>query len=75
MLTEKQNAVLRFISEQIEARGFPPSNREIQDHFGFASQNAARNHLLALEQKGAITREKRCSRGIRLTVQKIEATV
>ena len=33
-----------------------PSKREIQEHFGFASQTAAVSHLRALERKGAITR-------------------
>jgi repressor LexA len=33
-----------------------PSTREIQDHFGFASQTAAMNHLRALERKGVIVR-------------------
>src|SRR5205807_764656 len=32
------------------------SSREIQEHFGFASQTAAMNHLRALERKGAIQR-------------------
>ncbi len=31
-----------------------PSTREIQEHFGFASQTAAVSHLRALERKGAI---------------------
>lgn len=33
-----------------------PSTREIQEHFGFASQTAAVSHLNALEKKGIITR-------------------
>ena len=31
-----------------------PSTREIQVHFGFASQTAAVSHLKALEKKGVI---------------------
>ncbi len=33
-----------------------PSTREIQQHFRFASQTAAVNHLKALERKGAVQR-------------------
>ena len=33
-----------------------PSTREIQRHFGFASQTAAMSHLRALEKKGVIHR-------------------
>lgn len=33
-----------------------PTTREIQRHFGFASQTAAMSHLRALERKGAIQR-------------------
>ena len=33
-----------------------PSTREIQSHFGFASQTAAMSHLRALERKGVIRR-------------------
>ncbi len=33
-----------------------PSTREIQEHFGFASQTAAVSHLNALEKKGIISR-------------------
>ena len=33
-----------------------PSTREIQAHFGFASQTAAMSHLRALEKKGVIVR-------------------
>jgi repressor LexA len=36
--------------------GIMPSTREIQAHFGFASQTAAMSHLRALERKGAIRR-------------------
>lgn len=36
--------------------GVMPSTREIQAHFGFASQTAAMSHLRALERKGVIKR-------------------
>ena len=54
MLTERQQGVLDFIrSFQIE-KGVPPSTREIQRHFGFASQTAVMGHLRALANKGMV---------------------
>lgn len=55
-LTARQLQVLNYIEESLERTGVMPSTREIQDHFGFASQTAAMNHLRALERKGVIVR-------------------
>jgi repressor LexA len=54
MLTERQQAVLDFIRTFQMAKGVPPSTREIQRHFGFASQTAVMGHLRALANKGMI---------------------
>src|SRR3954470_20473045 len=55
-LTDRQQDVLEYISDSQTRTGVVPSTREIQEHFGFASQTAAMNHLRALERKGVITR-------------------
>jgi repressor LexA len=55
-LTARQLQVLNYIEESLERTGVMPSTREIQVHFGFASQTAAMNHLRALERKGVIVR-------------------
>lgn len=55
-LTARQLQVLNYIEDSLERTGVMPSTREIQDHFGFASQTAAMNHLRALERKGVIVR-------------------
>lgn len=54
MLTEKQEAILDYVRAIQSERGMPPSTRDIQRQFGYASQNAAMNHLRALAKKGAI---------------------
>lgn len=54
MLTEKQEAILDYVRAVQGENGMPPSTRDIQRHFGYASQNAAMNHLRALARKGAI---------------------
>ncbi len=47
---------MEFLRSQHRRSGIMPSTREIQEHFGFASQTAAVSHLNALEKKGIITR-------------------
>ena len=54
MLTSRQQQLLDFIRSYHRTTGVMPSTREIQQHFGFASQTAAVSHLRALERKGAI---------------------
>lgn len=56
-LTTRQREVLEYIEQRQAADGLVPSTREIQQHFGFASQTAAVTHLRALERKGAIVRQ------------------
>ncbi len=55
-LTARQQEVLDYLQSEHRRTGIMPSTREIQEHFGFASQTAAVSHLRALERKGAILR-------------------
>ncbi|MGC6426513.1 MAG: transcriptional repressor LexA [Akkermansiaceae bacterium] len=55
-LTERQQELLDFLKEHQQQNGLMPSTREIQAHFGFASQTAAMSHLRALERKEVIVR-------------------
>lgn len=65
-LTERQRAVLTFISASIDERGYPPTLREIGNHLGIKSTNGVNDHLRALERKGFLTREDMKSRTLRL---------
>jgi repressor LexA len=65
-LTARQQEILLFIQEFIEAEGFPPTRAEIALALGFRSPNAAEEHLRALERKEAIEILPGVSRGIRL---------
>lgn len=56
MLTKRQQELLEFLHSYQRQQGVMPSTRDIQSHFGFASQTAAMSHLRALERKGAIRR-------------------
>lgn len=56
MLTRRQSQLFEFLRRYQRQEGVMPSTRDIQKHFGFASQTAAMGHLRALERKGVIRR-------------------
>lgn len=68
-LTPRQQEILDFIKNTLEVLGAPPTRAEIAQAFGFASANAAEDHLRALAKKGAIVLESGSARGIRLVEQ------
>jgi len=68
-LTPRQQEILDFIRSTLEVLGAPPTRAEIASAFGFASPNAAEEHLKALARKGAIVLEPGSARGIRLVEQ------
>jgi repressor LexA len=51
-LTKRQQQILEFIRRQQLGGGQTPSLREIAGEFGFASPNAAQDHVQALIRKG-----------------------
>lgn len=65
-LTERQQQILQFIHDSLEAMGYPPTRAEIARAFHFASANAAEDHLRALARKGLIDMERGAARGIRM---------
>jgi repressor LexA len=64
-LTQRQRDILDFISASIMERGFPPTLREIGEHFNIRSTNGVNDHLKALEKKGHLRREDLKSRAMR----------
>ncbi|MEF8726839.1 MAG: transcriptional repressor LexA [Accumulibacter sp.] len=68
-ITTRQQEILEFIRNTLENFGAPPTRAEIATAFGFASHNAAEEHLRALARKGLITLEPGSARGIRLVEQ------
>jgi repressor LexA len=64
-LTQRQREILEFISASIIERGFPPTLREIGEHFNIKSTNGVNDHLKALEKKGHLRREDLKSRAMR----------
>lgn len=64
-LTARQRQILEFITASINERGYPPTLREIGEHFGIKSTNGVNDHLKALEKKGHLRREDLKSRAMR----------
>jgi repressor LexA len=61
MLTERQQAILDFITEYVEENGFPPSVREIGRKFGIYPATV-QDHISALERKGSLQKKRFQSR-------------
>lgn len=71
MLTDRQKDVLHFIQSEQREQGMTPSTREIQKHFGFASQTSVMQYLAALERKGFLSRHARKARALITPMQKV----
>jgi repressor LexA len=56
-LTPRQQRVLNVIRESLEARGYPPSMREIGEKVGLTSSSSVAHQLRVLEEKGFLKRD------------------
>lgn len=56
-LTPRQRAVLDFIVETVDKRGFPPAVREICEAVGLSSPSTVHAHLGTLEERGYLRRD------------------
>lgn len=72
-ITDRQQAILDFLSARIAQDGVPPSLAEIAQAFGFSQARSAQDHLRALEAKGLIELKPGKARGIRLLGVSAEA--
>ena len=63
-LTDRQEKILSFIKRSIVEQGYPPTIREIGEHFGIRSTNGVNDHLKALERKGYLMRGELKSRAL-----------
>lgn len=70
-MTKKQSSrqidVLKYIYEQVEERGYPPTVREIGEAVNLSSTSTVHGHLSRLEKKGLILRDPTKPRAIELT--------
>lgn len=63
-LTNRQRRVLDMIRDSVEARGYPPSLREIGEAVGLASPSSVAHQLKMLERKGYLRRDPNRPRAI-----------
>jgi len=66
-ITQVQKNVLNYIADFIEENGYPPTVREISEHFG-KSIRAVQDNMVALQKKGYISLAQKKSRSIRILV-------
>ncbi len=64
-ITDRQKEVLTFISAYTEENGYPPTVREISEHFEI-SIRAVQDHIIALQKKGFLSQSQKRSRSIRV---------
>jgi len=74
MLTDRQKNVLDFIQSEQREKGITPSTREIQNHFGFASQTSVMQYIDVLARKGFLDRHARKARALITPIQKVRIT-
>ena len=56
-LTKRQKAILDFIVQKVEDRGYPPAVREIGEAVGLSSPSTVHAHLQTLEDRGYLRRD------------------
>lgn len=64
-ITDRQKEVLTYISNFTEDNSFPPTVREISDHFGI-SLRAVQDHITALQKKGFLSQCQKRSRSFKV---------
>lgn len=65
-LSNRQQAILKFIKDEVRDKGYPPSVREIGEAVGLASSSTVHGHLERLEKKGLIRRDPTKPRAIEI---------
>jgi len=65
-LSQKQQAILRFIRTFLQDKDYPPSIRDIQEGCDISSTSVVDYNLKALERLGYIRRDREVSRAIEL---------
>src|SRR3979490_589466 len=65
-LTERQEKILAFIKKSIQDQGYPPTIREIGEHFAIRSLIGVNDHPTTLERKGYVHRGGLKSRALRM---------
>lgn len=65
-LTERQQQVYNYIRETVNARGYPPSVREICDAVGLSSPSTVHSHIASLVKAGLLRKDASKPRAIEI---------
>ena len=65
-LNKREKAILKFIEKQIQAKGYPPSVREIGKAVGLKSTATVHGYIASLQKKGYIKKETQKGRTLKL---------
>jgi repressor LexA len=66
ILTKRQSDILGFIQKVLLNNGYPPTLREIATHFKIKSVRTVFDHVVSLEKKGYVKRDRGKNRGLRI---------
>jgi len=69
-ITDRQRQVLDFISAYISENAYPPSIRDIQNHFGLKSTKGVKDHIDRLVEKGYLNRTDGTARALEVVASK-----
>ncbi|MGH9318905.1 MAG: transcriptional repressor LexA [Vicinamibacteria bacterium] len=67
ILTKRQRQILGFIEDSIRKNGYAPSLTEIREHFKLQSISTVHKHLVHLQEKDLIRRDRNRARAIEVT--------
>jgi len=67
LLTERQKQIIRFIEDNINKVGYPPSVREICKGVGLSSTSTVHSHLTKLQELGYLRRDPSKPRALEVT--------
>ncbi|MCL2762808.1 MAG: transcriptional repressor LexA [Treponema sp.] len=70
-LTARQKEILTFIAAYIKSHSYPPTIREIAEHFAI-SVKGAYDHITALKRKNCLKQNGKCSRTMELIRSKVD---
>lgn len=73
-ITAKQEQILNYIKEEILAKGYPPTVREICEKVGLKSTSSVHSHLSTLENNGYIRRDPTKPRAIEIVDDEFNLT-
>ncbi len=63
-LTKKQKEVLDYITEYVRENGYSPTQKEIQDYFGFKSLGSVQDYIKYLTNGGHLVNDSHSVRGL-----------